>query len=117
MIHIINTHQEHEGDHAMDSAIDVALRDPLLAKPPMYAIIMHNDDYTTMEFVVAVLMGELNHSPDDAYDLMLQIHHQGLAKVATLPKEIAETKVQRITTLAESYEFPLLVTMEPDKLT
>lgn len=80
--------------------------------PPMYALIMHNDDYTTMEFVVWVLVSVLGLSESRAISLMLEIHHQGLAKVAVLPKELAEMKLQKILQLAEQEEFPLLVTLQ-----
>lgn len=85
---------------------------PKLVTPPMYAVIMHNDDYTTMEFVVSVLMSVLHLSMEEAYSLMLLIHHQGYAKVAVLPKEIAEIKINKIHQLAEAASFPLLVTLE-----
>ncbi len=81
--------------------------------PKMYALIMHNDDYTTMEFVVDVLISVLSMHEQLAYDAMLTIHHQGYAKVATLPKEIAEAKATQIHALAERHEFPLRVTVEP----
>lgn len=79
--------------------------------PPMYALIVHNDDYTTMEFVVWVLMSVLSLSEGRAMELMLTIHHAGSATVAVLPKEIAELKKQQIIALAEQEEFPLLITL------
>ncbi len=69
---------------------DIALAvTPDTAQPPMYALIMHNDDYTTMEFVVYVLVQVLQLPEELAYLLMLKIHHEGLARVSVLPKEIA----------------------------
>lgn len=95
---------------------DVALADPQTKEkpslPPMYVLIMHNDDYTTMEFVVWVLTSVLGLSETKAISLMLEIHHQGLARVAVLPKELAEMKQQQIMQLAEQEEYPLLVTMQ-----
>lgn len=92
---------------------DVALADPQTKTPPMYALIMHNDDYTTMEFVVWVLVSVLGLSETKAIGFMLEVHHQGLAKVAILPKELAEVKQKQIMELAEQEEYPLLVTLEP----
>lgn len=92
---------------------NVALADPQTKTPPMYALIMHNDDYTTMEFVVWVLVSVLGLAEAKAISLMLEIHHQGLAKVAILPKELAEVKQKQIMELAEQEEYPLLVTLEP----
>lgn len=88
--------------------------DPKTAQPPLYALIMHNDDYTTMEFVMMVLMSELFLSPELAYRLMMTIHETGMAKVAVLPKEIAEMKALCITQLAEAADYPLLITVRPE---
>ncbi len=82
--------------------------------PPLYAIIMYNDDYTTMDFVVWVLISVLNLAMDTAYRLTMTIHEQGRAKVASLPKELAEIKVQEIERLAEQAEYPLKVTLEQE---
>lgn len=97
-----------------DCDADVALLEPTLApkNPPMSAIIMHNDDYTTMEFVVWVLMSVLRLDEKTALIRMLEIHQQGRACVAILPHEIAQSKVEKIKHLAENEEFPLMVTLE-----
>lgn len=81
------------------------------AKPPMCALIMHNDDYTTMEFVVWVLVSVLDLPINVAYDHMMTIHNEGQAQVAVLPKEIAQMKALQIHQLAEAEDFPLLVTL------
>lgn len=94
-------------DSELDSDVVVQL-----AKPPMYALIMHNDNYTTMEFVVWVLVSVLNLPMDVAYERMMTIHQEGQAVVAILPKEVAEMKVQQICQLAEQEEYPLLVTLQ-----
>lgn len=83
-----------------------------LAKPPMYAIILHNDDYTTMEFVVWVLMSVLDLPIHVAHERMMVVHQEGQASVAILPKEVAEMKVEQIRQLAEQEEYPLLVTLQ-----
>lgn len=95
-----------EYDDELDSDVIVAK-----AKPPMCALIMYNDDYTTMEFVVWVLTSVLNLPINVAYELMMTIHEKGKAQVAILPKEIAQMKVEQIHQLAEAEEFPLLVKM------
>lgn len=92
---------------------DVAIQEQTqIKKPSMYAVIMHNDDYTTMEFVVYVLVEIFNHDIDTAYRLMMQIHHDGRAVVATLPFDIAEMKVDEVNELAEQEQYPLLTTIE-----
>lgn len=80
--------------------------------PPMCAIIMHNDDYTTMEFVVWVLVSVLELPIHVAYERMLMIHEQGRASVAILPKAVAYAKAKQIEQLAEQEEFPLLITLQ-----
>lgn len=82
-------------------------------KPPMTAIILYNDDYTTMEFVVWVLMTVLHLDEATAVMNMMAIHQTGRACVAMLPQEIAETKAYKIIQLAEQQEYPLVVTLEP----
>lgn len=80
--------------------------------PKLGALILHNDDYTTMEFVVWVLV-EVVHLPiEEAYDCMLAVHEEGRACACICPYEITQTYAHRITKLAEQHEYPLLVTVE-----
>lgn len=98
----------------IDTQGDVALaQKQQLATPKLYAVVMHNDNYTTMDFVVYVLMEIFAHDEAAAVRLMLQIHEQGQAIVAKLPFEIAEMKADEVTELAEEENFPLLTTVEP----
>lgn len=83
-----------------------------LKHPQMYAVVMHNDNYTTMEFVVYVLVEIFHHDMDEAYRLMMKIHETGRAVVALLPFDIAEMKVDEVTMLAEQEQYPLLTTIE-----
>lgn len=85
---------------------------PKIKEPSLYAILMHNDHYTTMDFVVFVLLEVFDYDMDRAVSTMMQIHETGKAQVAILPKEIAEMKVDRVEQLAEQADFPLLVTLE-----
>lgn len=84
-------------------------------KPPkMYKVLLHNDDYTSMEFVVAVLQSIFHHSETSAQRIMLHIHHTGLGIAGVYTAEIAETKVHRVAEIAQKSDFPLLCTMEPE---
>jgi ATP-dependent Clp protease adaptor protein ClpS len=87
---------------------------PSVKKPPLYRVLLHNDDYTTMPFVVYVLQNIFQHNEADAVRIMLQVHRQGVGVAGVYTHEIAETKVTQTTDLARANEFPLLCTMEPE---
>ena len=82
-------------------------------KPPMYKVLFHNDDYTTMEFVVSVLIGVFHHSEASAFEIMMHVHKNGIGVAGVFTREIAETKVAQTIALARKNEFPLEVTIEP----
>jgi ATP-dependent Clp protease adaptor protein ClpS len=85
-----------------------------LARPRLYKVILINDDFTTMEFVVALLVHVFHHSETSAQAIMLNIHRTGAGIAGIYTKEIAETKVAQVMELAEKAEYPLQCTMEPD---
>src|ERR1044071_10314350 len=85
-----------------------------LEKPPLYKVLLHNDDYTTMEFVVFVLISVFNKSEDDAFVIMLKVHNEGLGIAGVYPYEIAETKAEKVIALAQQHEFPLMCTVEEE---
>ena len=79
-----------------------------------YKVIMHNDDVTTMEFVIMVLMDVFYKTEEEAERLMLEVHNNGSAIVGRYTWDIACTKQQRVQTLAAQEEFPLRVTIEQE---
>ncbi len=83
-----------------------------LSKPNMYAVIMHNDDYTTMDFVVAVLIKIFHKTKAEAYELMMQVHKEGKSVVCICPYDIAVTKCIQAEKYAEQNEFPLRISVE-----
>jgi ATP-dependent Clp protease adaptor protein ClpS len=83
-----------------------------VAPPPLFRVLMHNDDYTTMEFVVDVLEGVFHKSPPDAHRIMLSIHTEGMGVCGTFPHEIAETKIARVHRKARQAGFPLRCSLE-----
>ena len=86
---------------------------PKTKRPPMYRVLMHNDDYTTREFVVYVLTGVFHHSEASATRIMLHVHHNGVGVAGVFTREVAETKIHRVEILAKEHEFPLRLSMEP----
>jgi ATP-dependent Clp protease adaptor protein ClpS len=81
-------------------------------EPPMYKVMLLNDDYTTMEFVVEVLVYVFQKSPEDATRIMLNVHRKGVGVCGIYPFEVAETKVNTVETLARENGFPLKCVME-----
>ena len=85
-----------------------------VAKPPLYKVLLHNDDYTTMEFVVEVLRTVFHHDMERATRIMLHVHQRGAGVAGTYSMEVAETKAEKVMSMARAAEFPLLCTVEPE---
>ncbi len=85
-----------------------------LKKPPLYKVLLHNDDYTSMEFVVFILQNVFHKSETTAYRIMMAVHQQGLGVAGVYTYEIAETKIAQVTHMAQEQQFPLLCTMEEE---
>ncbi|MDJ0621966.1 MAG: ATP-dependent Clp protease adapter ClpS [Desulfocapsaceae bacterium] len=81
-------------------------------EPPLYKVLLHNDDYTTMEFVVAVLENVFKKTNAEATRIMLSVHHEGVGVAGVYTKEISETKVSIVHELAKQNNFPLRCSME-----
>ena len=85
-----------------------------LERPSLYKVLLHNDDFTTMEFVVFVLQEVFGHGGSEAVRIMLNVHRLGIGMAGVYTYEVAETKVAKVTELAHANEFPLLCTMEEE---
>jgi ATP-dependent Clp protease adaptor protein ClpS len=83
-----------------------------LAPPKRYKVLLHNDDYTTMEFVVWVLMHVFHHDETAATRIMLHVHQHGSGVAGEYSQEVAETRVAQVERLAREHEFPLRCTAE-----
>ena len=94
---------------------DVATEsDERLEKPPLYRVLLHNDDFMTMEFVVYVLEEVFQKTDSEAVRIMLNVHNDGVGVAGVYTYEVAEMKVERVTQMARAQEYPLLCTMEEE---
>jgi len=81
-------------------------------RPSMYKVLLHNDDYTTMDFVVMVLETVFHKSAEEATLIMLNVHEQGVGVAGVYPRDVAETKVILVHDLARKNEYPLKCSVE-----
>jgi ATP-dependent Clp protease adaptor protein ClpS len=81
-------------------------------QPPLFKVLLHNDDYTTMDFVVWVLESVFNMPEEQAVQVMLNVHLRGTGVAGIYTYEVAEMKVEKTMALAQEHEFPLLATLE-----
>lgn len=100
--------QNHQPDH--DLILEEAK--PRLKRPPLYKVVMLNDDYTPMEFVVEVLQRFFHKGREQAVQIMLEVHTRGKAVAGVFTAEIAETRVAQVNEYARKQQHPLLCTME-----
>ena len=100
--------------HTQFEDAPVAEAEEKTEKPPLFKVLLHNDDYTTMDFVVHVLESIFNMPEDQAFRVMQNVHVQGIGIAGVYTYEIAEMKVAKTTALAREHEFPLLCTMEKE---
>ncbi len=101
--------QEGDGDTGV-----VTETRPKTQRPPLYKVMLLNDDYTPMEFVVHVLERFFGMTHAQAFDLMLTVHKKGLAVVGVFSFEVAETKVAQVMDFARRHQHPLQCTMEKE---
>ena len=83
-----------------------------LEKPKLFKVLLHNDDFTTMEFVVYVLQSVFGLGETEAVAIMLKVHLEGVGVAGIYTYEVAETKAAKVTELARAHEYPLLCTVE-----
>jgi ATP-dependent Clp protease adaptor protein ClpS len=88
--------------------------DVKLEKPKLFKVLLHNDDFTTMEFVVFVLQYVFNREDADAFTIMFKVHTEGVGIAGVYPYEVAKMKSEKAMNLAKAREFPLLCTVEEE---
>jgi len=101
-----NPSSDHDGDLALQEA------KPKLKKPPLYKVILLNDDFTPMDFVVEILMHFFGMSEERATQVMLHVHTRGVGVCGVYSKDVAETKVQMVNHYSRTHQHPLLCAME-----
>lgn len=106
------SHQDNEDIDSGDTSVVLETAKPQLKEPSFYQVVVLNDDYTPMDFVVEVLEQFFALSIEQATQVMLAIHHQGQAVAGVYPKDIAETKAQQVIDFARHNDHPLLCSVE-----
>lgn len=97
-----------------DAENDVVTEDDQdVATPRQFHVLLHNDDYTTMEFVVLVLITVFHHTHEEAVQIMLAVHQEGVGVAGTYSLELAEAKADKVMRMAREQEFPLRASVEP----
>src|SRR6185436_17942535 len=98
-----------------DSTLTETRSEQKLQRPRMWRVLLHNDDYTTQDFVVWVLETIFHKPRGEAFTIMMSVHRSGMGIAGVYTHDVAETKLKATRQLAEEHEFPLLVTMEPEE--
>jgi ATP-dependent Clp protease adaptor protein ClpS len=99
---------------ARESTLSDARSEEKLDRPRLWRVLLHNDDYTTQDFVVWILETIFQKARGEAVAIMLSVHRSGLGLAGVYTHDVAETKLKAAQARAEEHEFPLLVTMEPE---
>jgi ATP-dependent Clp protease adaptor protein ClpS len=99
-------------DHKLTDDVVVQEAKPKLKRPPLYKVILLNDDFTPMDFVVLVLKTFFGMSEEKATQIMLHVHTRGIGVCGVFSKDVAETKVQLVNDYSRQHQHPLLCTME-----
>ena len=101
-------------EHSFEEDVITKKREEV-EKPPLYRVVLHNDDYTTMEFVVLVLQKFFYKNETEANHIMLNVHKKGRGTAGIYTFEVAETKLSQVHSFAKSQQHPLKCSLEPDK--
>ena len=99
---------------ARESTLTDVRNEPTVARPRLWRVLLHNDDYTTQDFVVWILETIFHKDRTEAFTIMMSVHRSGQGLAGVYTHDVAETKTRAARDLAEEHEFPLLVTMEPE---
>ena len=113
-VEIYNSQGSSSQDDTDGSTQTLVKPDVRTKRPPMYKVVLLNDDFTPMEFVIYVLKKHFHKSPKEAEKIMLEVHNQGAGIAGIYPYEVAETKVYLVNELAKAERHPLKCILEAD---
>lgn len=102
-------------DHKSADGLAIQEARPALKRPDLYRVLLLNDDYTPMDFVVMLLQSIFRKDHDEATQIMLHVHTKGVGICGAYTREVAETKVRQVMDLSQKGQHPLQCTMEPDR--
>lgn len=105
---------EDHHDHKNGDSLLAAPTKPALKKPRMFKVLLLNDDYTTMDFVIMILEDVFYKSREEAVRIMMHVHQKGKGVCGIYSRDIAESKVQQVIEIAKDYDHPLQCTLEPE---
>jgi ATP-dependent Clp protease adaptor protein ClpS len=108
----MSTTRPNDDEPEREPGVAVQTRRPEVARPPLYQVVLLNDDYTPMEFVVAVLETFFNMARERATQVMLHVHTRGKGVCGVFSREVAESKVAQVNEYSRVHQHPLLCTME-----
>jgi len=112
MIHTIYALSDQPFEHGDDGSLAVQEAIPKLSKPPMYKVLLLNDDFTPMDFVVSILQTIFYKDKDEAVRITMNVHTSGIGVCGVYTKDIAETKTQQVLAYAQENQHPLQCTLE-----
>jgi len=112
MLQELNSNMSEKIQHDQDEGLALQEAKPKLKRPPLYKVVLNNDDYTPMDFVVHILEIFFSMDRENATRIMLEVHTSGRGICGTFTHEIAETKVSQINNYSRENQHPLLCTME-----
>ena len=101
----MSTHSDNQGDVFAQKDVDIK-------EPKLYKVLLHNDNYTTMDFVIRVLEAVFYKSPPEATQIMMSVHRKGVGVCGIYPYDVAESKVAQVHVMAKQNQFPLKSSME-----
>ena len=103
-----------ETNHELGILGEILEKDEL-KRPPLFRVLLHNDHFTTREFVVNILQTVFHKTENEAVQIMLHVHHKGLGIAGIYSFEVAETKVRTVEKLAQAQQYPLRLSLEPEE--